>query len=135
MFVLALKSALLIQRWYRRYQSRIEMRKLTAWHIYQSIEYSGEQDQLKLYDFFLTLIKNSAIIYKSNDFLNNSAKKLTQIADRKHSSSSMKLDLAEAHLLESPETSSESNSLIDTNSSVVNKVLESDLEYMKTSTI
>lgn len=53
---------MLIQRWYRRYLSRIELRKQTAWHIYQSIEYSGQQDQLKLYDFFLKLIKNSNLI-------------------------------------------------------------------------
>jgi serine/threonine-protein phosphatase with EF-hand domain len=47
---------MLIQRWYRRYQSRIEVKKMTAWHIYQSIEYSGEQDHLKLFEFFLTLV-------------------------------------------------------------------------------
>jgi hypothetical protein len=55
---------MLIQRWYRRYKSRIELRKLTAWQIYQSIEYSGEQDQLKLYNFFLSLIKNSRYLDK-----------------------------------------------------------------------
>ena len=61
-----MKSALLIQRWYRRYQSRIEVKKKTAWNIYQSIEYSGEQDQLKLCNFFLTLIKNSALLDSMN---------------------------------------------------------------------
>lgn len=50
----AIKSAMLIQRWFRRYKSRIEIKKMTAWHIYQSIEYSGEQDHLKLFEFFLT---------------------------------------------------------------------------------
>lgn len=57
-----MRSTLLIQRWYRRYKSRIEMRKLTAWNIYKSIEYSGEQTQLKLYDFFLTLIRNQSLL-------------------------------------------------------------------------
>lgn len=61
-FLVVVKSAMLIQRWYRRYLSRIELRKQTAWNIYQTIEYSGQQDQLKLYDFFLKLIKNSALI-------------------------------------------------------------------------
>jgi len=57
---------MLIQRWYRRYQSRIEVKKKTAWNIYQSIEYSGEQDQMKLCNFFLTLIKNSALLNSMN---------------------------------------------------------------------
>ena len=61
------KSAMLIQRWYRRYLSRIELRKQTAWNIYQTIEYSGQQDQLKLYDFFLKLIKNSALINETKN--------------------------------------------------------------------
>jgi serine/threonine-protein phosphatase with EF-hand domain len=42
------------------------MRRLTAWHIYQSIEYSGEQNQLKLYDFFLALIRNMSVISNDN---------------------------------------------------------------------
>lgn len=64
---LVVKSAMLIQRWYRRYLSRIELRKQTAWNIYQTIEYSGQQDQLKLYDFFLKLIKNSALINETKN--------------------------------------------------------------------
>lgn len=64
---IAIKSAMLIQRWYRRYKSRIEIKKMTAWNIYQSIEYSGEQDHLKLFEFFLTLIKNSALITLNNE--------------------------------------------------------------------
>jgi serine/threonine-protein phosphatase with EF-hand domain len=42
------------------------MRRLTAWNIYQSIEYSGEQNQLKLYDFFLALIRNMSLISTDN---------------------------------------------------------------------
>lgn len=62
-----MRSTLLIQRWYRRYKSRIEMRKLTAWNIYKTIEYSGEQTQLKLYDFFLTLIRNQSLLSGGSD--------------------------------------------------------------------
>lgn len=47
-FFAALAAVVIIQTWFRRRRALFEIRRKTAWTIYQHIEYAGEQDQLKV---------------------------------------------------------------------------------------
>ncbi|GAB1289849.1 Serine/threonine-protein phosphatase with EF-hands 2 [Apodemus speciosus] len=67
----AFKAAALIQRWYRRYMARLEMRRRCTWNIFQSIEYAGQQDQVKLHEFFSYLVDHfTPNSHHERDFLN-----------------------------------------------------------------
>ncbi|XP_051034856.1 serine/threonine-protein phosphatase with EF-hands 1 [Phodopus roborovskii] len=56
--MLALKAALVIQNWYRRYRARLRARQHYALAIFQSIEYADEQGQMQLSNFFSFMLEN-----------------------------------------------------------------------------
>ncbi|GAB0087920.1 hypothetical protein DMENIID0001_022870 [Sergentomyia squamirostris] len=62
-----MKAAILIQRWYRRYLARMEVRRRFSWTIFQNLEYAGEQDQLRLYNFFNALLTHIPASVKKTD--------------------------------------------------------------------
>lgn len=55
-FLIVIKATLLIQRWYRRYLARMEIKRRTTWTIFTNIEYSAEHDQVRLFNFFNDLL-------------------------------------------------------------------------------
>ncbi|XP_065058351.1 serine/threonine-protein phosphatase with EF-hands 2-like [Rhopilema esculentum] len=53
----ALRSSVVIQKWFRRYKARLEAQRRCTWKIFESIEYSEEQDQQNLYNFFNEMVE------------------------------------------------------------------------------
>lgn len=64
-----LRATLLIQRWYRKYQAELELRRQCTWTIFQTMEYANENEQLKLYNFFNEIISGlpEALTAMQND--------------------------------------------------------------------
>eukprot|EP00794_Sanderia_malayensis_P007362 gene7362-8182_t len=77
-FEVALKSAVIIQKWFRRYQARLETRRRCTWKIFESIEYNEEQDQQNLYNFFNEMVdkvNSDGLVSKFRDVLGSQSSK------------------------------------------------------------
>uniref|UniRef100_A0A670IEI0 Serine/threonine-protein phosphatase n=1 Tax=Podarcis muralis TaxID=64176 RepID=A0A670IEI0_PODMU len=66
---ISIKAAVLIQRWYRSYMARLEMRRRYALSIFQSIEYAEEQAQLQV----CTLCFSASFIDVSSNFFSTTS--------------------------------------------------------------
>ncbi|KAM6151466.1 serine/threonine-protein phosphatase with EF-hands 1 [Rhynchocyon petersi] len=53
-----LRAAVIIQKWYRAYSTRMKTRQRYALTIFQSLEYADEQDQMQLSKFFAFMFEN-----------------------------------------------------------------------------
>lgn len=52
-----MKAALLIQKWFRLWLSKLQARRKLAWRIFQKVEYYDERNQMRLNRFFRSLIQ------------------------------------------------------------------------------
>eukprot|EP00041_Stephanoeca_diplocostata_P030496 m.924180 g.924180 ORF g.924180 m.924180 type:complete len:777 (+) comp23767_c0_seq15:432-2762(+) len=48
----SVQAAVIIQRWFRMYKAKLEIRRRCTWQIFTNIEFQNEKDQLGLSDFF-----------------------------------------------------------------------------------
>ncbi len=56
------KSAIVIQKWFRKYQASLRYKKAVSWSIFQRIEYIDESQQLSLSKFFSKFSEHATAI-------------------------------------------------------------------------
>uniref|UniRef100_A0A670YHR2 Serine/threonine-protein phosphatase with EF-hands n=1 Tax=Pseudonaja textilis TaxID=8673 RepID=A0A670YHR2_PSETE len=76
---ISIKAAILIQRWYRSYMARLEMRRRYSLTIFQSIEYADEQAQMQIK--YLLAVFSASFIEISSHFFSSSSDYAISIPD------------------------------------------------------